>query len=173
MSSGMLRRLVLVLALVVGALPVWPWATDARAAQHSVLQGEAMTKRPSAGRLVRDRSAAGGRALLLRSGASATARFSGAATGLELRVRAVGCTRTVRVLVRVNGRRMLRRRVRTGSWRVLRTSRAVGGGPHVLTVSLLRDRRPRRGCDRAVKIDHARITRPARPGAPRDRKSVV
>jgi hypothetical protein len=125
-------------------------------AQGATLELEKGTIRPSAGKVVRDRSARGGRAVALTGRGSLVRRFSTARgiVRLTIRVRAARCAGLARMRVKLDGRRSTVRVVRSRRWRrvVLRAARRAGR--HTLRLALANPRATRR-CRRRLVVDYA------------------
>jgi hypothetical protein len=155
-----MRRGPLLLAAVVG-LMAW-WSPAAAAPGATTLQAERLRVAAGSGHVVRDASAAGRRALLLTGGAPARGRVAlRQAARLAVVARGTGCAGAARILVTVDGARVLSGAVRGGRrWSVLAAAAPLRAGTHAVTVRLTNPRRTAR-CRRAVRVD--RLTFAAAP----------
>jgi len=157
-----LRRLLVAVAILVAVAGV-----PAVASAASGIEGERMHVPRGARHVIRDATASGHRALLLRSRAQARARLRVAArTRIEVVARARQCHGTPRVRVAVDGRTVVLRRAPPGRWAALSSRRAMRPGWHAVAVSLA-DPLQARGCRRSVAIDAVRLVPVRRGAAPR------
>jgi endo-alpha-1,4-polygalactosaminidase (GH114 family) len=134
------------------AIVVAAWApAGALGAQR--VEAERMHLARGAGHVVRDATASGRRALVLDG--SGTARESvrvKAASRLTVVARGRTCAGAPRLIVAVDGARVLSRRVARGRWSDASAPSALAAGRHRITVRLANPRRAR-GCRRSLRID--------------------
>lgn len=121
------------------------------------VEAETLKLAASAGRVVTDPAASGGRVLEIRTTASATGSFVSRATRrLAIRARGVSCEGSPRIRVAVDGRTVLE--TTAGSaWTDHAADLALADGTHTLAVSFLNDHRTA-ACDRNAVVDVVRLT---------------
>ena len=118
------------------------------------IEAERMQIAPATGRVVQERGASGGRALLLTGRGRATYLVAaGARSRLALRVRAERCDGAPRLVVTFGATRVLSQRVSRRGWTVLPTS---ASGTRTLAVRLADPHRGRR-CRRALRVDRIEL----------------
>jgi len=134
------------------AIVVAAWApTGALGAQR--VEAERMHLSRGAGHVVRDATASGRRALVLDGSGSARASVRvKAASRLTVVARGRTCAGAPRLIVGVDGARVLSRRVARGRWGDASAPSALAAGRHRITVRLANPRRAR-GCRRSLRID--------------------
>jgi hypothetical protein len=154
---AVMRILILSSILVAGlALATGAWS-QAAATAPSALQGERMVVGPGAGTVVRDPRADQGRLLRLTGRGTATARLRGRGSSrLGLRLAGRGCGGDPRVVVALDGTRVISRAVRGTRLRTLSPKRTVAAGTHVVTVRLANPHRGRR-CVRSLRVDRVAL----------------
>jgi hypothetical protein len=147
------------LAALVGCAP-------AGAAGTQRFQAERMQVAKATGRVVRDASASGHRALLLVGGGSAQAQVGvRAASRLTVVARGRSCAGAPRLTVSVDGAAVLSRRVMRRRWTSVSASANVAAGTHTITVGLANPHRARH-CRRTLRVDRLLFTpAAARPPA--------
>jgi hypothetical protein len=124
------------------------------------VEAERMQIAPRAGHSIRDATASNGRALVLSGRGQARARVElGAASRLTVVARARRCAGAPRLVVRIDGARVLSHRVRGNRWAPRRPRPGVQAGSHAVSLRLANPHRSRR-CRRAVVVDSLRL----RPG---------
>jgi endoglucanase len=122
-------------------------------AATSVTQAETMSLPASGGAAVADSTASGGRELLIWGNATATTTVSTtAARRIVVRVRGDQCTGAPRMIVAVDGRRVLTQAVSSSTWTTPGADVALGNGPHTVSVSFDNDAMAP-GCDRNLRVD--------------------
>jgi hypothetical protein len=120
------------------------------------IQAERMHVAATAGHVIRDRSASGGRALTLTGRGAATVRVRvGAQVDVQARVRALPCA--PRLVVTVGETRVLSQRVTSRRWVTLRASANVLAGTRTLAVRVAGTR-----CRSGLRIDRVAVS----PGQP-------
>ena len=129
---------------------------------------EALTLQAERGRgfkVVRDRSASGGRAIVMTGRGALRRRVSTAALArIAVRARGGACAgRRPRMAVSLDGRRVATFVIRSRRWRGHARGVRVAAGRHIVAVGLLNPRRTRR-CTRRLLVDSLTLT-PA-PAAP-------
>ena len=167
-----IRGLAAVALLGTGVLPS-AWSATSRsparaasaAAQTTTLQAERLRPAAGSGRIVRDTSAGGRRALLLTGGGAARGRVRlPRASRLGLVVRGTACRGVPRVLVTVDGARVLSASVRSAArWTTLRSAPTLAAGTRAVSVRLSNARRTAR-CRRSLRVDRLVFT--AAPAMP-------
>jgi hypothetical protein len=123
------------------------------AAANQRIEAEHMTVSAGAGHVVRDAGASGRRALLLD--AAGTARASvrvRASSRLTVVVRAQACAGAPRLVVAIDGARVLTRRVTGRGWSRAAPAATLAAGRRAITLRLANPHRAR-GCRRGVRID--------------------
>jgi endo-alpha-1,4-polygalactosaminidase (GH114 family) len=152
--------------LGAGVLPAaWSATTPAQAptasaaAQATTLQAERLRPAAGSGRIVRDASAGGRRALLLTGGGAARGRVRlPRPSRLRLVVRGTACRGAPRVSVTVDGTRVLSASVRsTARWATLRATPTLAAGTRDVSVRLGNARRTAR-CRRSLRVDRLVFT---------------
>jgi hypothetical protein len=144
------RGLVVLVAVLLGALVV---SAGASAAARRTVQAEGMSVPKRAGKVVKDRRAAGRRALVLTGRGEATQALRLKRTSrLIVVARGTRCKGTPRMAVSVDGRKALERGVSGRRWAARRLPRALAAGRHEVAVRLANPRRGR-GCRRTLRID--------------------
>lgn len=136
------------------------------------LQGEQLRVGAGSGHVVRDASAGGRRALLITGGGAARGRVHlRRAARLTVVARGTGCAGSPRLVVTVDGARVLSGAVRSvRRWSTLRPTRALRAGTHAVAVALGNPRRTAR-CRRSLRVDRlvlvaAPASAPPAAGAP-------
>ena len=139
--------MVAVAAVIVAA------CAPGAAAGSQRIEAERMHVSRGAGHIVRDDGASGGRALLLDGPGTARAsvRVRGSSR-LSVVVRARSCAGAPRLVVAVDGARVLTRRVTRRGWSAASPAATVAAGRRVISVRLANPHRAR-GCRRGVRID--------------------
>jgi Glycoside-hydrolase family GH114 len=132
------------------------------------VEAEKMDVARQAGRVVKDPTASGHRALRLER--RGRARISVEAAGearLRIVVRARHCRGAPRLAVTIDGARVATRRVRARRWRPLKAPPSLAAGAHRVTLRLANPRRGRH-CRRAVLVDalESRVLAQPAPPAP-------
>ena len=127
-------------------------APSAAAASQRV-EAERMQIARGAGHVVRDATASGRRALLLDGGGTARASVRvEASSRLTVVVRARACAGAPRLVVAVDGARVLTRRVTGGGWSAAAPAASIAAGRRRITLRLANPHRAR-GCRRGVRVD--------------------
>ena len=136
----------------VAALVVAAWApTGALASQR--VEAEGMHVAHGAGHVVRDATASRRRALVLDGPGTARADVRVAAPSrLSVVVRGRACAGAPRLVVAVDGARVLSRSVTARRWSDASPTSAVAAGAHRITLRLANAHRSRR-CRRSVRVD--------------------
>jgi len=142
------------------------------AAASTTVQAERLRVPATSGNVVRDASADGRRALsLVGSGAARGSVQLAQASRLDVVARAAGCPGAPRVLVAVDGARVLSAGVRSRrQWSVLHSAVTLRAGRHTVSLRLANPRR-RAQCRRSVRVDRlvfvaGPAAAPAAPVAP-------
>ena len=139
----------MVAVLAVAAAACAPTA----AAGSQRLEAERMHVARGAGHVVRDATASGRRALVLdgRGTARADMRLAAPARVIVV-VRGRSCAGAPRLVVAVDGARILSRRVTGRGWRDASVASAIGAGAHRITLRLATAHRSR-SCRRSLRVD--------------------
>ena len=149
-------------AAVAPALAAIAAPSSASGAQR--IEAESMHLPAAAGHVVRDRSASDRRALVLVGHGSARASLRvQASSRLTIVARADRCSGAPRLVVGVDGARVLSRRVTGRRWSVVSVTRVVTAARHRITLRLANPHRGRH-CLRRLRVDRLRFT-PVPPGA--------
>jgi endo-alpha-1,4-polygalactosaminidase (GH114 family) len=148
-----------------------PAPTAAVAAPATTVQAERLRRAPGSGRVVRDRSAAGRRALLLTGRGAARGRVRlPRASRMRVVVRGTACRGAPRVVVSVDGVRVLAASVRRAArWSTLRAAPTLSAGTRAITLRLSNPHKTSR-CRRSLRVDRLVFTAataapPSRPGS--------
>src|SRR5919202_2746161 len=145
--SSLARRAALT---ALGALAL---AAPAASAATTALPAETMTLPSSSGAVFTDDAAAGGRALLLWSNATATGSVSTvAARRIAVRARGDQCAGAPHMSVRVDGREVLAADVAATTWSTYAANVALADGAHQIAVAFTNDA-VATGCDRNLRVD--------------------
>jgi hypothetical protein len=121
------------------------------------IQAERMHVAASAGHVIRDATASGGRALTLTGRGAATLRVRvGAQVEASVRVRAVPCSGGPRVVVTVGETRVLSARVTSRRWITLKASASVLAGRRTLALRVAGTR-----CRKALRVGTHTIWAPS------------
>jgi hypothetical protein len=164
------------LVLGVAACTTFPAACAAETVQSATsstttsqtVQAETLHLPGGSGRVVRDRSAVGRRALALTGRHSARGHLRLRQTSrLQVVARAAGCSGEPWIVVAVDGKRVLSAAVPTRrKWSVLRATTAVAAGPHTFSVQLANPHHTSH-CSRSLHVDRLAFTaaRAAAPGS--------
>ncbi|MDA0161515.1 endo alpha-1,4 polygalactosaminidase [Solirubrobacter ginsenosidimutans] len=115
------------------------------------IQAERMHVAASAGHVIRDATASGGRALALSGAATLRVRV-GAEVEASVRVRSVACAGGPRVVVTIGETRVLSARVTSRRWVTLKASASVLAGRRTLTLRVAGTR-----CRRALRVDRVTL----------------
>jgi hypothetical protein len=175
MSRTRVRPAAAVLAVAAATALAAAWGPPARSAPprartaaDTTLQAERLRVSARSGRVVRDASAGGRRALILDGGAAARGRAElGEASRLAVVVRGARCAGVPRIRVAVDGVRVFSGAVRgVRRWSTLRGAPTLRPGTRAVSVRLVNPRRTAR-CRRGVRVDRLVFTRaPAPASAP-------
>ena len=123
------------------------------------IQAESLHLPAAAGRVIRDASASGGRAIALTGRGAATVRLRVKAQAeAQVRVRAIPCAGGPRVVVSIGETRVLSARVTSRRWTTLRATASVLAGRRTVSIRVAGTR-----CRRALRVD--RLTVGAGAGA--------
>ena len=123
------------------------------AAASQRLEAERMHVARGAGHVVRDATASGRRALLLDGGGTARASVRvQASSRLTVVVRARACAGAPRLVVAVDGARVLTRRVTGRGWSAAAPASSIRAGRRRITLRLANPHRAR-SCRRGVRVD--------------------
>jgi endoglucanase len=146
-------RLVPIAALVLAlALPA------AAHAATTTVEAESMALPSSSGMTFADSTASGGRALLIWSTGTATAKVTTTAgRRLVLRARGDQCSGAPRMVVALDGTTVLDALVPATSWTDYGADVPLANGTHTLAVSFTNDAMAG-GCDRNLRVDVATVT---------------
>ena len=148
-----------ILALAIAAKPAEA-ATTARSIEAEKMLG--------AGKVFRDRAASNNRARVFYRASGASQRVSGPIKLIAVRARGDLCGKPPRMIVLVDGKRVMARWVRNQKkWLYYRKRVSIPGGRHRVVVRFINDRYTRR-CDRNLRLDKLRfaIARNPAPSAP-------
>ncbi|MGZ6696967.1 MAG: endo alpha-1,4 polygalactosaminidase, partial [Solirubrobacteraceae bacterium] len=138
--------------VAAAAVVVAAWAPGTAAAGQRI-QAERMHVSHGAGHVVRDAGASGGRALLLDGAGTARASVRvRASSRLTVVVRARPCAGAPRLVVAVDGARVLTRRVTGRGWSAAAPAAALAAGRRRITVRLANPHRAH-GCRRSLRVD--------------------
>ena len=144
------------LAGVVAVLGTLMLAACASATQR--VQAERMHVPAAAGSVVRDRSAGGGRALLLTGHRSATLRVRvSPQVRFGVRVKADRCDGEPRLVATLGGAHLLSARVVSRRWTMVSASASVAAGARTLALRIANPHRTTR-CRRALRVDSLVLT---------------
>jgi hypothetical protein len=122
------------------------------------VEAESMQVAKSTGRVVRDGSASGRRALLLLGRGSAKVSVPvQAAARLTVVARGRACAGAPRLTVAVDGARALSHSVKSRHWTRISASATIAAGTHTITARLANPHRARR-CRRTLRIDQLVFT---------------
>jgi hypothetical protein len=157
----------MLLALFAVAAPASSSSSSSPAVPGQKVEGERLH---AAGRVVRDASASGRRALVLAGRGTAKARVSlRARSRLDVVARAVSCSGAPRLVVAVDGRRVLSGAVKGRRWSTANAGASIAAGTHEVTLRLANPHRSSH-CRRSVRIDRLNFvgatTAPATPANP-------
>jgi hypothetical protein len=140
--------------------------------KSQTVQGETLHVPGGSGRVVRDRSAVGRRALALTGRRAARGRVRlRQASRLQVVARAAGCTGEPRLVVVVDGKRVISAAVPTRrTWSVLRATAMIAAGARTISVQLANPHHGAR-CRRSLHVDRISFVTPrapslAAPGGP-------
>jgi hypothetical protein len=163
-------RLIVLAALATAGVVIAAWrsapasAPRAGTSGSAALQGERLQVAAGSGRVVRDASASGRRALELTGGDAARGRVRLAqASRLAVVVRGASCAGAPRIQVAVDGARVVSGPVGAGRrWSTLGAAATLKAGARAVAVRLLNPHRTAR-CRRSVRVD--RLVFAAAPAA--------
>jgi hypothetical protein len=159
---------VVIVVLAASSVAWWsPAAQGPARATATTLQGERLRVATGSGHVVRDASASGHRVLLLDGGTAARGRARvRVRSRLSVIARRAGCAGVPRIVVSVDGTRVLSGAVRSvRRWTTLRGAPIVRAGARTVSVRLLNPRRTAR-CRRGVRLDRLVFTAAPAPAAP-------
>jgi hypothetical protein len=132
-------------------------ALPAAAAADLRFQAEGGSLGPRSVRVVKDRSAGGGRAVLLVGSGTLRKRISSPALiRIRIRARGIACRGRPQLVVRLDDFLAGRARVRSRRWRTYSLRAPVKAGSHVVRIGLANPRRTR-SCRRKLMIDSVRL----------------
>ncbi len=165
MTLSRTRRAIYAVTTALVAMTTLVTGT-ATAASTGVLQGERLHLATNAGRVVSDRHAAGGKALLIASNATATGTLTTGRTtrALTLVVRGDQCYGAPVMRVRLDGKVVRTVAVPQRTWTTVTVPGSWARGRHSLAVALVNDNRAK-GCDRNLRLDRVALTSAPRAAA--------
>jgi hypothetical protein len=137
--------LIAVLATIVIAEPV-------NATRSTSLEAETMSQHSSFSKSFSDRTASGGRALLLFNNGTSTKGFEGSADRLIVGARGDFCGGAPHMVVKVDGTMVMSQAVQQ-KWTNYEASTKIFGGTHRVSVRFTNDYRRSSGCDRNLRLD--------------------
>src|SRR4051812_43290225 len=155
--------------LGVAACATFPAASAAATVQSATsssttsqtVQGETLHVPGGSGRVVRDRSAVGRRALALTGSRAARGRVDLRRTSqLQVVARAAGCSGEPRLVVAVDGKRVISAAVPTRrTWSVLRATATMAAGARTVAINLANPRHASH-CRRSLHVDRIAFVAP-------------
>ena len=117
------------------------------------IQAESLHLPATAGHVIRDASASGGRALALTGRGAATTRVRvGAQAEVQVRLRAIPCAGGPRVIVSIGETRVLSAPVTSRRWTTMSATASVLAGRRTLSIRVTRTR-----CRRALRVDRLTV----------------
>lgn len=132
-------------------------ATGASKPAVATLEAERMNLPRASGKVVSDAAASGRRALLVRSNATALGRKSvprgSRASKVILRVKANQCKGSPQMMVKIDGRRVIRKRVRQKGYTNYAARVNLAGGVHRVQITMRHDYQRSANCDRNLRLD--------------------
>jgi hypothetical protein len=141
------------LALIAVPTPAHASTSSSSAAAGQKVEAERLHVARASGRVVRDASASGRRALLLVGRGTARTQVDvRRRSRLDVVARAASCSGASRLLVAVDGARVLSRSLKGRRWSTSSTTLTIDRGKHRITLRLTNPRRAA-GCRRGVRID--------------------
>jgi hypothetical protein len=171
-SPGVHRCLLGLIAAALALVPaVVPAASSASSSvPRQKLEAERLHVSRAAGRVVRDASASGRRALVLTGRGTARIRVSVTRESrLDVVARAARCSGGPRLVVAIDGARVISGAVKGRRWSTAKAGATIAAGAHRVTLRLANPHRSSH-CRRNVRIDRldfvGAATAPAAPGAP-------
>jgi hypothetical protein len=158
------------LALFAVVAPAHSSTPSAAAVPGQKVEAEGLHAASRTGRVVRDASASGRRALVLRGRGFAQGRVTvQRGSRLDVVARAVSCSGAPRLVVAIDGARVLTGAVKGRRWSTAKAGATIAAGSHRITLRLANPHRSSR-CRRSLRIDRldfvAAATAPASPAAP-------
>lgn len=156
-----------VLAAVALALAV---LEPANAAGSTIVEAESMSR---AGKVIADKAASNDRGRAFFNNGTALKDFRGSIARVAVRARGDLCKGAPRMVVKVDGRQVMSRLVKSKTWKSYETTFRAADGAHRAKITFTNNHRKAKSCDRNLYADKVSMSKPATVAAPTARSIAL
>lgn len=149
---------VVLFAVLVAVALAFAVPEPANAAGSSVIEAESMSK---AGKVFADKAASRDRGRAFFNGGTALKNFHGSIARVAVRARGDLCKGAPRMVVKVDGRQVMSRLVKSKKWKSYETTFSAADRAHRATITFTNNSRKAKSCDRNLYADKLDLTRVA------------
>ena len=161
---------VVLFAVLVAVALAFAVPEPANAAGSSVIEAESMSK---AGKVFADKAASRDRGRAFFNGGTALKNFHGSIARVAVRARGDLCRGAPRMVVKVDGRQVMSRIVKSKTWKSYETTFSAADGAHRATITFTNNHRKAKSCDRNLYADKVSLSKPATVAAPTTRSIAL
>lgn len=148
---------VVLAAVLIAVVLALTMPEPANAAGSTIVEAERMSK---AGKVIADKAASNDRGRAFFNNGTALKDFHGSIARIAVRARGDLCQGTPRMVVKVDGRQVMSRLVKSKTWKSYEATFSAANRSHRVTITFTNNYRKVKSCDRNLYADKVSMSKP-------------